>query len=256
MLKMLTGQRPPDASEILNDGFPGEWLRGVTPVTAAVVENAMSPLRKDRYQSAPELIAAINKLRKAVTTVSEIEETERNEEDEEDDKDTIIDTEQATEEDPRITIDEYEEDIEDDESVFDRKNAQIWIKLCGGSIAVGMLLWRLQYGLDTGLFIHIQGIMCCMIMLLSTMILLSPRNTKKCRKMWLGILFAYIMVLVVEYILAYFWWWGAGVIFECIAFMAFSIVMIRLPKLRISTIRWWAIAAAAASLILFGDYCS
>ena len=253
MLKMLTGQRPPDASEILNDGFPGGWLRGVTPATVAVVEKAMSPLRKDRYQSAAELIAAINKLRKAVTTVSEIEETERNEED---DKDTIIDTEQATEEDPRITIDEYEEDIEDDESVFDRKNAQIWIKLCGGSIAVGMLLWRLQYGLDTGLFIHIQGIMCCMIMLLSTMILLSPRNTKKCRKMWLGILFAYIMVLVVEYILAYFWWWGAGVIFECIAFMAFSIVMIRLPKLRISTIRWWAIAAAAASLILFGDYCS
>ena len=193
MLKMLTGQRPPDASEILNDGFPGEWLRGVSPATAAMVEKAMTPLRKDRYQSAAELIAAINKLRKAVTTVSEIEETERNEEDDKDDKDdkdTIIDTEQATEEDPRITIDEYEEDIEDDESVFDRKNAQIWIKLCGGSIAVGLLLWRLQYGLDTGLFIHIQGIMCCMIMLLSTMILLSPRNTKKCRKMWLGILFA------------------------------------------------------------------
>ena len=80
MLKMLTGQRPPDASEILNDGFPGDRLQGVSPATESVVEKAMSPLRKDRYQSAPELIAAINKLRKAETMVSVVDETERDEE--------------------------------------------------------------------------------------------------------------------------------------------------------------------------------
>ena len=61
MLKMLTGERPPRAHDILNDGFPDEWLsrHHVSAATAAAVRRAMSPTRKQRYQSVGEMLAAL-----------------------------------------------------------------------------------------------------------------------------------------------------------------------------------------------------
>ena len=61
LYKMLMGQRPPEASEILNDGFPiGEMKQhGVPPQVAACVRKAMAPLKKDRYKTIDQLLNAL-----------------------------------------------------------------------------------------------------------------------------------------------------------------------------------------------------
>lgn len=53
MFKMLTGKRPPEATNILNEGFPTEELTqcGVSRQTAAAVERAMKPMKKKRYKN-------------------------------------------------------------------------------------------------------------------------------------------------------------------------------------------------------------
>lgn len=81
LFKMLTGQTPPEASTILNDGFPTLLLQqaGVSAATIAVVEKAMSPMRKQRFQSMNEMlqaIAAINGSTASEDTVPEDEDTD------------------------------------------------------------------------------------------------------------------------------------------------------------------------------------
>ena len=53
MFKMLTGERAPEASSILNDGFPRYKLeeRGVDGRIVEIVEKAMMPMKKRRIQS-------------------------------------------------------------------------------------------------------------------------------------------------------------------------------------------------------------
>ena len=61
LLKMLTGQTPPEASDVLDDDdlVPSLLRRvGVGKSVIAVVAKAMSPKRKERYQSVAELMAA------------------------------------------------------------------------------------------------------------------------------------------------------------------------------------------------------
>ena len=61
MFKMLTGQRPPEASDILNEGFPRSLLlqKGVSPYLATIVEKAMSPQRNNRYADIEDMLMAI-----------------------------------------------------------------------------------------------------------------------------------------------------------------------------------------------------
>ena len=61
VFKMLTGHRPPEASEILNDGFPtGDLLAaGVPLAVVGCVEKAMAPLKKDRYQSIDRFVTEL-----------------------------------------------------------------------------------------------------------------------------------------------------------------------------------------------------
>ena len=61
LFKLLTGERPPEASAVLNDGFPAGALRRrkVSEATIAIAEKAMSPLRKDRYPSVNAMLAAL-----------------------------------------------------------------------------------------------------------------------------------------------------------------------------------------------------
>ena len=59
LFKMVTGQRPPIASDILNDGFPSDDLNNVSHELSAVIEKAMSPMRKRRYQTVAEMLAAL-----------------------------------------------------------------------------------------------------------------------------------------------------------------------------------------------------
>lgn len=58
MYKMLTGVRPPEASDILEDGFPLQELtnRNVSEHTAVVIAKAMIPKRSERYQSVMDMI--------------------------------------------------------------------------------------------------------------------------------------------------------------------------------------------------------
>lgn len=62
IFKMLTGHRPPEASIILNEGFPTDELVSVnTPVEFIdVVRTCMEPMRKNRYRSMKEVIVALS----------------------------------------------------------------------------------------------------------------------------------------------------------------------------------------------------
>ena len=78
LFKMLTGKRPPEASEILNDGFPLYELQehNVNDVLSASVAKAMAPTKKDRFQSVVEFLNAINNEEEATVVDIEIAEKE------------------------------------------------------------------------------------------------------------------------------------------------------------------------------------
>lgn len=64
MFKMLTTSTPPPASEILNNGLPAALLlsNGITSQVIEVVTKAMSPMRKDRYDSVSGMLGQIGLL--------------------------------------------------------------------------------------------------------------------------------------------------------------------------------------------------
>ncbi len=61
LFKMLSGERPPEATYILNDGFPVEKLQieGISEHTCAALEKGMSPMRKQRYQTIKAFLEGI-----------------------------------------------------------------------------------------------------------------------------------------------------------------------------------------------------
>lgn len=61
MYKMLTGIRPPEASEILNDGFPAYELqkRQVSDSLIASIAKVMSAMKKDRPQSVAAFLSIL-----------------------------------------------------------------------------------------------------------------------------------------------------------------------------------------------------
>lgn len=61
LFKMLTGQRPPEALILLNDGFPKDALLScrVSESTVAALEKAMAPIRKQRYATVGEFLGAL-----------------------------------------------------------------------------------------------------------------------------------------------------------------------------------------------------
>lgn len=61
MYKMLTGTRPPEASEILNEGFPADDLfqYNINQQVVDIIKKAMSPLKRNRYQSVKEMLDAL-----------------------------------------------------------------------------------------------------------------------------------------------------------------------------------------------------
>lgn len=61
MFKMLTGHRPPEASVIVNDGFPKEEViaHNVSSKTLKLIQKAMCPTKKGRFQTIVELLKSI-----------------------------------------------------------------------------------------------------------------------------------------------------------------------------------------------------
>lgn len=51
MFKMATGHRPPDSSDIFNDGFPQYNLAHVSTNLRMIIERSMSPKKMSRYQT-------------------------------------------------------------------------------------------------------------------------------------------------------------------------------------------------------------
>lgn len=77
LYKMLTGQRPPEASEIFNDGFPLHTLLacGAGKALSACVQKAMSPMKKDRYASISDFMQALSVCRHKPMTAANDEAT-------------------------------------------------------------------------------------------------------------------------------------------------------------------------------------
>lgn len=65
MFKMLTGHTPPEASEVLNNGFPyGEMQAcGIDPAITKVVSVAMAPLKKNRIHTVEAFVAMLSGLK-------------------------------------------------------------------------------------------------------------------------------------------------------------------------------------------------
>ena len=61
LYEMLTGIVPPNALEILNDGFPSELLyrRSISDTTVRAINKAMSPAMRDRPQSIEEFLSSL-----------------------------------------------------------------------------------------------------------------------------------------------------------------------------------------------------
>ena len=62
LYKMLTGKRPPVASDVMNNGLPEQPLRdhGVSNSVIAAIHRAMQPKSRDRYQSVADFAAALD----------------------------------------------------------------------------------------------------------------------------------------------------------------------------------------------------
>ena len=63
MFKMLTGTRAPEASDILNYGFPYRELKkhNVSDALIACISKAMEPTKKKRFQTVKDFVTAIDK---------------------------------------------------------------------------------------------------------------------------------------------------------------------------------------------------
>lgn len=64
LYKMLSGKRPPNASEILNEGFPKNELLKVPKDLVDIIELAMMPMRKKRIQNIEEFVELYPIIRK------------------------------------------------------------------------------------------------------------------------------------------------------------------------------------------------
>lgn len=71
LFKLLTGETPPKASRVLNEGLPVESLRshGVTRDTISLIQHLMQPRRLDRPQSMRDVLAMLSGNTGDVTSV-------------------------------------------------------------------------------------------------------------------------------------------------------------------------------------------
>lgn len=58
MFKMLTGQTPPEATAVFDEGLP-ELQMGISEQTKRVIEKAMQPRRKERYHTIVDFLDAL-----------------------------------------------------------------------------------------------------------------------------------------------------------------------------------------------------
>ena len=78
LYKMLTGKRPPAASDVMNNGLPEQPLRdhGVSNSVIAAILRAMQPKSRDRYQTVAAFAAALDCASEATEAADRAEEPE------------------------------------------------------------------------------------------------------------------------------------------------------------------------------------
>lgn len=78
LFKMLTGSRPPEATTILNEGFPEEEIkgRGISLNTIEALKKAMHPMRRQRTQSIAAFIDSLSNSEADDATIIEKEPTQ------------------------------------------------------------------------------------------------------------------------------------------------------------------------------------
>mgnify|MGYP003295319647 FL=1 len=94
---LLTGQNPPEATDIYEDGLP-PITAGVNPMTYSAVEKAMQPRRKDRPQSIAEFIALLDSNLSDIPKESPIFESKAQTETDKSSEETVILTTDTSEE--------------------------------------------------------------------------------------------------------------------------------------------------------------
>lgn len=75
LFKLLSGITPPDASSVLNDGFPEDILQqaGVSPILIDFVRFLMAPTKKSRPQNIGEVIGALQVISKQIPPADKFE---------------------------------------------------------------------------------------------------------------------------------------------------------------------------------------
>lgn len=153
LFKMLTGERPPEASVVLNEGFPAHELQrhGVSERMIACVGKAMSPLKAERYQSVTAFVDCLRGEEKTVldgsvekTVVEEknvenvLEKREEKEKEAKEEEKSMqaeeVKEEQIKEEPVKVVVEKAEES--DGKNVQKRSKKKWWIGVAGVLLVV------------------------------------------------------------------------------------------------------------------------
>ncbi|MDE5850217.1 MAG: serine/threonine protein kinase [Muribaculaceae bacterium] len=150
MYKMLTGKRPSEASILLNEGFPTEELRkaGVSEKTISILQKAMMPGYRNRYQSVREFLKDLDiKERRSSMQGDERTLFEANE-------DTLIKSGNNEKEAPKVppVPEPRKPDLPKDEkkpasNKSGLSTALLTIIIIGVAVLVGWLIWK---GINSG----------------------------------------------------------------------------------------------------------
>lgn len=79
MFKMITGQTPPEATAVFDEGLP-DMPSNISENTKLVIEKAMQPRRKDRYQTIEDFMQALDVNNVVVSQMEVVEDVDKQEE--------------------------------------------------------------------------------------------------------------------------------------------------------------------------------
>ena len=138
--KMLTGQTPPHASDLLEDGFPETMFRnlGVSEHMIGCVKKAMGPTKKSRYQTVDEMVRDIERDDVASGEIPTVNDGT------EDDEITYIheDRQHNAVEDEQININEIKDGHNSDDETMSRNKKVFLVFLF--LVVCGVVIWLMS----------------------------------------------------------------------------------------------------------------
>ena len=138
--KMLTGQTPPHASDLLEDGFPETMFRnlGVSEHMIGCVKKAMGPTKKSRYQTVDEMVRDIERDDVASGEIPTVNDGAK------DDEITYIheDRQHNAVEDEQININEIKDGHNSDDETMSRNKKVFLVFLF--LVVCGVVIWLMS----------------------------------------------------------------------------------------------------------------